>query len=131
MSVTIKSIIELEAKIKDLSSLDIEEAIKDKKIFSIREEINGILENTISIAPPVNLFVDALSLGDDPTHPGLWSFNGFIDDVELWGSGGKIIRTFLIFDNPSFKFILYINAFINSEFSGHEWTCFSTFFINC
>ncbi len=47
-----KSIIELEAKIKDLSLLDIEEVLKDKKIFSIREEINSILEKTYSKLTP-------------------------------------------------------------------------------
>jgi len=47
-----KSIIELEAKIKDLSLNNIEDVAKNSEIFSIRKEINNILEKTYSKLTP-------------------------------------------------------------------------------
>ena len=47
-----KSIIELEAKIKDLSLNNIEDISKNSEIFSIRKEINNILEKTYSKLTP-------------------------------------------------------------------------------
>tara|TARA_Y100001936_G_scaffold254138_1_gene325515 strand:+ start:68 stop:1009 length:942 start_codon:yes stop_codon:yes gene_type:complete len=47
-----KSIVELEAKIKDLSLDNIEDAAKNSKIFSIRKEINNILQKTYSKLTP-------------------------------------------------------------------------------
>tara|TARA_A100001037_G_scaffold274569_1_gene272428 strand:+ start:100 stop:1041 length:942 start_codon:yes stop_codon:yes gene_type:complete len=47
-----KSIIELEAKIKDLSLDNIEDAAKNSEIFSIRKEINNILQKTYSKLTP-------------------------------------------------------------------------------
>ncbi len=47
-----KSIIELEAKIRDLSLDNIEDAAKNSEIFSIRKEINNILQKTYSKLTP-------------------------------------------------------------------------------
>jgi len=47
-----KQIIELEAKIKDLSLIDLDDIAKNKEIFSLKKEINTILKKTYSKLTP-------------------------------------------------------------------------------
>ncbi len=47
-----KQIIELEAKIKDLSLIDLDDIAKNKEIFSLKKEINSVLKKTYSKLTP-------------------------------------------------------------------------------
>tara|TARA_B100000686_G_C16803344_1_gene987875 strand:- start:4207 stop:5148 length:942 start_codon:yes stop_codon:yes gene_type:complete len=81
-----KQIIELEAKIKDLSLIDLEDIAKNKEIFSLKKEINSILKKTYSKLTPWQI----TQVARHPERPHTKDYiDQFIDNFQILSGDRK------------------------------------------